>query len=241
MKRAVKDERSDPLIHISRHLRNTTILTVIVLSILLLSPQLYASTITEWTIPTSNSQPYGIVVAGGLLYFTEWNGNKIGRLDPSTGVFTEWTVPTSSSSPIGIAVAGGLVYFTEEDGNKIGRLMVDPVATTTVAVAKTFSTATTGSSVSTASTTFLATNTVNYGNNTVASNLATTTSSATSISDTVTVEPLARTNNPPRNSGTVGGELYSVNKLVVVAPFLALIAVAAVSTVYVVKSRRKAS
>jgi hypothetical protein len=45
----------------------------------------------------------------------------------------------------------------------------------------------------------------------------------------------------PSYSGWVGGTMNTVNKLAVVSPFLALITVAAVATVYVVKSRRKAS
>ncbi len=53
---------------------------------------------------------------------SEYLGNKIGCLNPSTGVFNEWTVPTANSQPRGICVSGGLVYFAEYNGNKIGRL-----------------------------------------------------------------------------------------------------------------------
>ena len=62
----------------------------------------------------------------------------------------------------------------------------------------------------------------------------------------VPMEPVSITCNqqaapqPPSHTDPVGGELYSVNKLAVLAPYLALMAVAAVATVCVVKSRRRA-
>jgi streptogramin lyase len=44
----------------------------------------------EWNIPTANSIPIDIAVYEGQVYFTEYRGNKIGRLDPSSGTITEW-------------------------------------------------------------------------------------------------------------------------------------------------------
>jgi streptogramin lyase len=88
-----------------RYGSSALLVAVVVVSILSLS-QVQASLFTEWTIPTSASGPEGIFVDGGLVYFTEASGNKIGRLDPSTGVFTEWTIPTSSSEPNAIFVSG---------------------------------------------------------------------------------------------------------------------------------------
>lgn len=78
----------------------------------------------EFTIPTANSQPLGIVTGpDGSLWFTESFGNKIGRITPS-GTFTEYPIPTPNSSPAGIATGGNPVdiWFTENAGNKIGRI-----------------------------------------------------------------------------------------------------------------------
>jgi virginiamycin B lyase len=58
----------------------------------------------------------------GNLWFTEWSGNKIGRITPS-GTVTEFTIPTAASSPNGI-VAGpdGNIWFTETDGGKVASI-----------------------------------------------------------------------------------------------------------------------
>jgi streptogramin lyase len=82
-----------------------------------------ASTITEFPVPTAISQPNGIAAGpDGNLWFTETNGNKIGRITTS-GAITEFGVPTSNSGPYGIANGSdGNVWFTESSGNKIGRI-----------------------------------------------------------------------------------------------------------------------
>jgi streptogramin lyase len=78
---------------------------------------------TEFTIPTANSGPLGIAAgADGNLWFTETNGDKIGRITP-TGTITEFTIPTANSTPFEIAAgADGNLWFTENNGNKIGRI-----------------------------------------------------------------------------------------------------------------------
>jgi streptogramin lyase len=64
--------------------------------------------ITEWEIPTPNSQPVGIVAgADGKLYFTEATAKQLGQLDPATGVIRESPIP-DGDTPIGIvAIPGG--------------------------------------------------------------------------------------------------------------------------------------
>jgi hypothetical protein len=147
---------------------------------------------TEWTIPTSSSGSNDVTVSSGLVYFTEYSGNKIGRLDPYTGMFTEWSVPTASSAPSSIYVFGSSVYFTESAGNKIGLLTVNPVATITVtSVSNTMSTVTTTGGVSAVSNELLSPSTVaSLVNFCWWDSIATTTSSATVLQDTVTVVPL---------------------------------------------------
>jgi streptogramin lyase len=69
-------------------------------------------------------------VAGidGNLYFTESEGNKIGRITPS-GTITEFPIPTSGSlsGSGGIALGpDGAIWFVEFGANKIGRFSIGP-------------------------------------------------------------------------------------------------------------------
>jgi streptogramin lyase len=58
-----------------------------------------AVTIKEFTIPTTNSTPRYITAGpDGNLWFTEMDGNKIGRIT-TAGVDTEFTVLGSTSGP----------------------------------------------------------------------------------------------------------------------------------------------
>lgn len=76
---------------------------------------------TTFTVPTANSEPYDLVFNGNdTIWFTENNGNKIGRLTLSTGSIVEYAVPTANSAPTGIALApDGRVWFLERAGNKL--------------------------------------------------------------------------------------------------------------------------
>jgi streptogramin lyase len=89
-----------------------------------------AQTITEFPGPTAGSGPIGIAAGpDGALWFTETDGNKIGRIT-TAGVFTEFAVPTADSIPVGIAAGSdGTLWFTESDGNKIGRISTAGVIT----------------------------------------------------------------------------------------------------------------
>ena len=82
-----------------------------------------ASTIAEFPVPTSHGGPAGIAAGpDGNLWFTELEGNQLGRITPS-GTITEFAIPTSHSGPVGIAAGpDGNLWFTETYGNKIGRL-----------------------------------------------------------------------------------------------------------------------
>ncbi len=74
---------------------------------------LTAGTVTEYAIPTKESQPVGITTGpDGNLWFTEGHGNKIGKVTPG-GVFTEYTLPTTMSEPEGITSGpDGNLWFT---------------------------------------------------------------------------------------------------------------------------------
>ena len=76
----------------------------------------------QFTTPTANSEPYDIAYANGVVWFTERAGNKIGRLQISSGVIQEFAIPTANSAPTGITVAAnGDVWFVEQTGHKFGR------------------------------------------------------------------------------------------------------------------------
>ncbi len=84
-----------------------------------------------YTIPTLNSRPYDLKYASDAVWFTEFSGNKIGRLNPADGAVTEFSIPTQGSQPTGIDVLAGnptTVWFTERSGNKLGRLVVTGTA-----------------------------------------------------------------------------------------------------------------
>jgi len=80
-------------------------------------------TITEYPVPTANSEPYGIAAGpDGALWFTEGDANKIGRITTG-GTITEYPVTTANSAPVGIAAGpDGALWFTEATTNKIGRI-----------------------------------------------------------------------------------------------------------------------
>ena len=91
-----------------------------------------AGRVTQFHIPTANSDPRNIVVGNdGNLWFTENRGNKIGRIS-TTGQITEYPVPSANSGPDGIASCEnvgcanssmhGHVWFVEDNVNKVGRL-----------------------------------------------------------------------------------------------------------------------
>jgi hypothetical protein len=81
--------------------------------------------ITEYPLPTAASQPW-IITAGpdGNLWFTEFGGNKIGKIS-TVGVITEYPLPPPGRLLWGItASADGNLWFTEAEStvNKIGKI-----------------------------------------------------------------------------------------------------------------------
>jgi virginiamycin B lyase len=82
--------------------------------------------ISEFTIPTTDSDPHGITVGpDGNIWFTEFTGDKIGQINPTTHAIAQFPIPAPGSHPVGI-IAGpdGNLWFAEETGNKIGE--IDP-------------------------------------------------------------------------------------------------------------------
>ena len=79
--------------------------------------------ISEFTVTTAVSVPYGMAGGpDGNIWFTERNGNKIGRITPG-GTITEFTVSTAGAEIEGITAGpDGNLWFVELTGNKIGRI-----------------------------------------------------------------------------------------------------------------------
>jgi sugar lactone lactonase YvrE len=76
-----------------------------------------------FSIPTPGSRPLSITAGpDGNLWFTEWLGNKIGRITPA-GVITEFPVPTLNARPRDITTGpDGNLWFTETNASRIGRV-----------------------------------------------------------------------------------------------------------------------
>jgi virginiamycin B lyase len=65
----------------------------------------------------------------GNLWFTEYLGNKIGRITPA-GTVTEFAISTSGSFPYGMTAGpDGNLWFTESGGNQIGHITPAGVVT----------------------------------------------------------------------------------------------------------------
>lgn len=87
------------------------------------------------TYTTTVTEPYAIDYASGAVWFTGRAANKIGRLDPTTGLIAEFPITTTEGVTLGLAgldaVAGSpvRVWFTEAEGNALGQLVVTDTTT----------------------------------------------------------------------------------------------------------------
>jgi streptogramin lyase len=91
-----------------------------------------AQVITEFHVGiTAAAEPYGITAGpDGNLWFTEWFGNRIGRIAPD-GVVTEFSAGiTANSAPENITAGpDGNLWFTEGFGGRVGRITPGGVVT----------------------------------------------------------------------------------------------------------------
>ena len=113
-----------------RAIRGTRLVGAALLGMAALGGLAFGQVITDFTIPTPNAQPQGIVGGpDGNLWICELDGNQIARLT-TDGVFTEFPVPTAGSVPTAIAVGpDGNLWFVEQNGNKVGRITTDGAIT----------------------------------------------------------------------------------------------------------------
>ena len=81
-----------------------------------------SASLTEWTVPTAASGPWGLALdqSGNCCWFVEYYANKLGYLDPGSGVIEEWTIPTRNANPYSLAVtrvAGKVMVWGTEFGS----------------------------------------------------------------------------------------------------------------------------
>lgn len=84
------------------------------------------ATLTTWSIPTPDSLPLGVAIdqANGQVYFAEFGGDKIGRLDPGSNLITEWAAGDGPNYlALDISTGNVSIYFTEGLGNRVSRLI----------------------------------------------------------------------------------------------------------------------
>ncbi len=75
-------------------------------------------------LPNANSGPTTLAIApDGHIWFTEGQGNRIGRMNPAGNGLVEFPLPHADSSPRIIALgADGNLWFSEHTGNRISRI-----------------------------------------------------------------------------------------------------------------------
>src|SRR5258708_7702114 len=89
-----------------------------------------AISIKEYPVPTAKSAPERITTGpDDNLWFTEGNGNKLGRITPA-GVVTEFPMPRADTKPRWITTGpDGNLWFTELVNCQIGRITPAGVVT----------------------------------------------------------------------------------------------------------------
>jgi virginiamycin B lyase len=75
------------------------------------------------TLPTTRSNPYGMVVASdNSIYFCEFGGNRLAKIDPDTMELTEYTLPDPAARPRRIAITpDDVLYYSDYARGFLGR------------------------------------------------------------------------------------------------------------------------
>src|ERR1035437_44767 len=107
------------------NLLSTTIGVLLVL-FSMMSVKSIAQTITEYSSGISNGAVLSGITAAqdGAVWFTEYGGNRIGRIDPTTHAIVEYSSGISSFAGLGAATVGtdGAIWFVEAGRGTIGRI-----------------------------------------------------------------------------------------------------------------------
>ena len=84
-----------------------------------------AGALAHYTAATTDADEI-TAAPDGDLWFTETNGNSIGRIHPADGSLKEYVIPTPRAKPLGIAIGSdGFIWFCESGAGKIGRVASD--------------------------------------------------------------------------------------------------------------------
>lgn len=80
--------------------------------------------VQAFDLPNPGSGPTTVAVApDGVIWFTESQGNRIGRINPDGTGYRGFDLPHANSAPRIIALgADGNMWFSEHSGNRIGRI-----------------------------------------------------------------------------------------------------------------------
>ena len=80
--------------------------------------------IKQWQVPTPGSRPHDpLATRDGAIWWTGQLVNKLGRLDPKTGVMKEFTLKTPHTGPHGLTEdRDGNIWFTGNNQGLIGKL-----------------------------------------------------------------------------------------------------------------------
>jgi virginiamycin B lyase len=80
--------------------------------------------ITRYAVPTKDGSPHRIQIGSkGIIWFTEYDSGKLGRLDPQTGTFEEYDLPTGPlTHPYAVGIdAEGDVWYSSYYFDVLGR------------------------------------------------------------------------------------------------------------------------
>jgi streptogramin lyase len=79
--------------------------------------------LSKFSPPTKGKPQRLEVDADGIVWFTERQGNKIGRLDPKTATFKEFPLPGPEASPYAIGIdRDRMVWYSSHEQDTLGRL-----------------------------------------------------------------------------------------------------------------------
>lgn len=82
--------------------------------------------LTKFQPPTQGKPQRLDLDAAGNVWFSERQGNKIGKLDPATGSFKEYSLPGPEASPYAVGVAkDGMVWYASHEQDTMNRLNPD--------------------------------------------------------------------------------------------------------------------
>lgn len=74
--------------------------------------------VKRYRVPTSPSEPFGIALGPDkAIWFTEFFGAKVGRLDPKAGTIREYRIPYAQSFPTGITAGARDLWFLDLNNN----------------------------------------------------------------------------------------------------------------------------